>query len=192
MSADVVSGSVGDHLQQAVQELLDKQSITEVLARFMRACDRGDPAALRACFHPDAIEDHGGTYLGPASDWVDSIEAVLVHPKTRMTHCMTNVLVEVHGDVAACEAYVNTTSRVRVDGELCDSITCSRLVDRFERRDGEWRIAHRRLRFEWAATRPADDSWKGLRVQADDLKRGGKYPDDDIYVLQRELAALLV
>jgi hypothetical protein len=172
----------------AVAELLDKQAITEVLARFMRACDRGDPDSLRACFHPDATEDHGGTYLGPASAWVDSIEPTLMHPRTRMTHCMTNVLIDVHGDVAGSEAYVTTTSRVRIDDELQDSTTCSRLIDRFERRDGEWRIAHRRLRFEWSALRPADDRWKAMGADPAGLLRGGKYPDDDVYVLARELA----
>jgi hypothetical protein len=170
-----------------VRELLDKQAITEVLARFMRACDRGDPAGLRECFHPDAVEDHGGTYLGPASAWVDSIEAVLTHPRTKMTHCMTNVLIEVRGDQAASEAYVTTTSRVRVGAELVDSTSCSRVLDRFERRDGVWRIAHRRLRFEWSTTRPADETWSALGADPATLKRGGKYPDDDVYLLAGEL-----
>ena len=173
----------------AVQKLLDKQEIYEVLARFMRACDRGDVAGLRACFHPDAVEDHGGTYLGPASAWVDGIEARLVHPKTRMTHCLTNVLIEIEGDRAVSESYVTTTSVVRLDGDLVQSTTCSRLVDRYVKDQGGWLIAHRQLLFEWSSAHPLDESWAALGVDPASLKRGGKLADDPLYAALAELKA---
>jgi hypothetical protein len=44
----------------ALQALLDKQEITELLTRYLRSVDRGDVATLRACYLPDATEDHGG------------------------------------------------------------------------------------------------------------------------------------
>lgn len=171
-----------------LQRLFDIQAITEVLTRFMRACDRGDVVALRECFHDDAIEDHGGTFLGPASEWIASMEQILTHPKVRMTHSLTNVLIDIEGDIAACESYVTTTALLRIDGELRNSLTCSRLIDRFERRSDQWRIAHRRLRFEWASLIPSDASFAGIGADPNTLLRGSKYPDDDIYTLLGELA----
>ena len=44
----------------ALQALLDKQAIAELLTRYLRSVDRGDVATLRACYLPGATEDHGG------------------------------------------------------------------------------------------------------------------------------------
>jgi hypothetical protein len=44
----------------ALQALLDKQEITELLTRYLCSVDRGDVATLRACYLPGATEDHGG------------------------------------------------------------------------------------------------------------------------------------
>jgi len=42
-----------------IQALLDKQTITEVLTRYLRSVDRGDVETLRECYLPGAVEDHG-------------------------------------------------------------------------------------------------------------------------------------
>lgn len=163
--------------------LLDKQDIYEVLARFMRSCDRGDPESLRRCYHPGAVEDHAGGYLGDAQAWIDSIEPLLVHPRTLMTHVLSNVLIEVDGDAARSEAYITTTSRRKVDGELTDIQTMARAVDRFERRAGRWAIAHRVLVMEWCTEYPASETWGRGTVAADPsrIARGQKYPADAVY-----------
>jgi len=49
----------------ALQALLDKQKIAELLTRYLRSVDRGDVDTLRACYLPDATEDHGGLFVGP-------------------------------------------------------------------------------------------------------------------------------
>ena len=57
----------------AVQALLDKQEITELLTRYLRSVDRGDVATLGSCYLPGATEDHGGLFDGPArSTWTAS------------------------------------------------------------------------------------------------------------------------
>lgn len=105
-----------------IAALLDKQDIYEVLAHFMRACDRGDPESLRRCYHPGAVEDHAGGYLGDAHAWIDSIEPVLVYSRTVMTQVLSNVLIDVDGDVAARRP----TSRQRVGGVSRASSSTSR------------------------------------------------------------------
>jgi len=49
----------------AVQALLDKQEITELLTRYLRSVDRGDLDTLRSCYLLGATEDHGGLPTGP-------------------------------------------------------------------------------------------------------------------------------
>jgi len=58
----------------------------------------------------------------------------------------------------------------------------ARYLDRFERRNGEWRISHRHLVFDWSQTRPAlmlfDRS-----TAASTLSRGKNNPTDSSYEL---------
>jgi len=61
----------------ALQALLDKQEITELLTRYLRSVDRGDVATLRSCYLPGATEDHGGLFAGPAEEYVDSVAAAM-------------------------------------------------------------------------------------------------------------------
>ena len=70
----------------AVQALLDKQEITELLTRYLRCVDRGDLDTLRSCYLPGATEDHGGLFSGPAEQYIDSITASLTHPRARTSH----------------------------------------------------------------------------------------------------------
>jgi len=67
----------------ALQALLDKQEITELLTPYLRSVDRGDVDTLRACYLPGATEDHGGLFVGPATEYVDGITPDLTHPRAR-------------------------------------------------------------------------------------------------------------
>ncbi|MHC3127370.1 hypothetical protein OB03_08775, partial [Brevundimonas sp. GN22] len=53
-----------------IQALLDKQAITEVIHQYLRGADRADAELIGQCYHPDAWEDHGGIYDGPADAYV--------------------------------------------------------------------------------------------------------------------------
>ena len=43
---------------QALQRLLDKDQIYEVVCRYARGVDRGDEAMVRSTYHVDAYDDH--------------------------------------------------------------------------------------------------------------------------------------
>ncbi len=166
----------------ALQGLLDKQEITEVLMRYSRAVDRADVELLKACYHADATEDHGGVFSGTAADYIAKIGPVL--PKAGvLTHAVSNVLIELEGDSARAEAYITTFARMKKDGEKFDTLTLARTVDRFERRAGVWRIAARRMSWEWHHEMPLAESWgRGLLApDAAALIRGGKMPNDILY-----------
>ena len=168
--------------EAAVAALLDKQEITELLTRYLRSVDRGDVATLRSCYLPGATEDHGGLFAGPARDYVDSITAALTHPRARTSHNMTNLLIDLDGDVAAAESYCITFARIKADGEYYHSFTGARMIDRLERRDGDprtWGIAHRQLIWDWNHDAPEAETWmRGLLTPDPSVLRVG----DDYYV----------
>ena len=45
------------------------------------------------------------------------------------------------------------------DGSSLDTLTGGRLHDRFERRNGAWKIAHRRTIFDWNRDAPSSEGW---------------------------------
>jgi hypothetical protein len=51
--------------------------------------------------------------------------------------------------MAAVESYVQAIMRFERDGELFDISGCGRYLDRFERRGGAWKIAHRQVVADW-------------------------------------------
>jgi ketosteroid isomerase-like protein len=165
-----------------VQALLDKNEITELLTRYLRAIDRGDIATLRASYLPDATEEHGGLYAGPAQGYIDTIEAALTNPRAVGTHTLTNVLIDLYGDQARSEHYVLALTRLKADGVVSDSLVATRIVDDLRRQDGRWGIARRRLRFDWVhdiGPRPA--TWLYGQRDPTTLLQSAKYPDDIVY-----------
>ena len=165
-----------------LQILLDKQAIAEVLYAYCRAVDRADLELLRACYHPDATEDHGGTFIGSAADYIANIAPILPRGGI-MTHTTTNILIAIDGEVAHTESHILAFARMKKDGEKFDTLTLARVGDRMERRDGVWRIAARRLAWEWNHEMPMAESW-GRGLLAPDptvLVRGAKHPHDIVY-----------
>lgn len=165
-----------------LQALLDKQAIQDVLSRYCRGADRADVGLIADAYHPDAIEDHGGVFLGPASDYVAQMAKILPRAGL-MNHMTTNVLIALEGDKAQVESYILTFARMKKDGETFDTLTLARAIDRFEKRDGHWKIAHRRLIWEWNHEMPFAETWGRGFIAPDPtvLARGRKKPDDAIY-----------
>lgn len=99
---------------------------------------------IRSCYHPDAIDDHGD-FAGDIDSFIEYARENL--PKFLSTnHCVCNQLVEVEGNVAFAEHYGIAYHRLPAEGNQPerDWIATIRYIDRFERREGEWRIAYRR------------------------------------------------
>ncbi|MGV3479775.1 MAG: nuclear transport factor 2 family protein [Sphingobium sp.] len=169
-------------MRLTVEQLLDRQEIEDVLISYARGADRGDADLIAAAYHPDAIEDHGGVFVGPASDYVAVMRKILPTAPL-MTHICTNITIELDGDHALSECYFLTFSRREGGEDSYDSLTMARCVDRFERRDGAWRIAHRRLAWEWNHEMPVNETWGRGMIIPDMAKavRGAKKPHDILY-----------
>jgi hypothetical protein len=159
---------------QKLNALIDKQEITEVIYRLARGLDRCDEALLRGCYHADATDDHG-IFKGAAEDFFPWVIPMLRGMESTM-HFIGNVLIELTGaDAARAESYF--TAYHRIAGPT-DMIVAGRYLDRFTRRAGEWRIAHRAAVYDYNITQPASDAaWGAPEMQAV-LARGKRAPDD--------------
>jgi ketosteroid isomerase-like protein len=141
-----------------IRELIDKEAIRTALARFCRGVDRGDMQALQSVYHPDALENHGD-FVGSAADWM--LLALDVAPRhfSVMHHSLGASNIELDGDVAAVETYFSAGCVIR-DPDGTDPVVTTihgRYVDRFERRDGFWRIANRLVVKDFREVRPISD-----------------------------------
>lgn len=134
-----------------VQALLDKQEIHEVLARYCRGLDRGDPELVRSVFLPDAVHNHDGS-VQPVTELVEGLERPTRKVLRSVSHTISNELVDLQGDTAYSECYWVGCHRLEYDGAEWTWIVGGRYLDRLERRDGVWLIAHRTAVYDWART----------------------------------------
>ena len=150
-------GDMETGVEKSLRRLLDKSEIQDVLYRYARGVDRKDMELVRAAYHPDAYDDHGD-YKGGIDGFVDYLSTRHVGVSQSM-HFFGNCLVEfLDDDVALVETYVSRR-RITPKGaatdlvhEVTDSEILARYIDRFERRNGEWRIARRVVAFEAVVT----------------------------------------
>ncbi|MBK6005039.1 nuclear transport factor 2 family protein [Ramlibacter ginsenosidimutans] len=168
-----------------LQELLDREAIRECLHRYCRGIDRADEAALRSCYWDDAADCHGA-YNGSATGFIAQALAKLRRGGRRV-HQVSNVLIELQGAVAAVESSF-LALQAAPDAPTRTTFLCGRYVDRFERRDGEWRVAARTVVYDWIEERERpelaldDAALFGPRQPV-----GRQAPHDAVYALLRTL-----
>jgi hypothetical protein len=113
--------------------------------------DRQDWVLARELYHDDAFDDHG-FFKGPPDAFLAHI-AKLHEVQDHSMHFNTNVLIEFQAaDRAFVETYVLVLQRFK-DKRVSAS---ARYLDRFERRNGKWAVAHRTLVFGDMASEPLD------------------------------------
>jgi hypothetical protein len=144
----------------------DKQAIREALQRYCRGLDRRDLEMGLSAFHEDSHVEHG-FFTGSGHDWVRFVLSAppidrigigegdpLLDVVESQQHHVTNQLIELDGDVAYSEAYFveYTMSRRREQSYL--STVGGRYAERYERRNGDWRVAQRRAVRDWDSIAP--------------------------------------
>lgn len=168
----------------ALRDLLDQHEIYDALCRYARGVDRGDWELVRSAYHPDADDDHG-SYQGDIDgliEWLDDRFADV----DNSVHLLGNCLVERTGqDNALVETYFissrlhppagKAAERTAPGDALCRQ-AWGRYLDRFERRDGAWRIARRKVVIDASFTSVAIN---GLRT--DGRSWGTRDAQDPLY-----------
>lgn len=167
-------------LERQLKSFRDKWEIHEALMRYCRGVDRADADLISSTFHPDAVADHGvlvftGSEIGAA---LTKIENAV---RTSM-HFVGNELIDVQGDVAFAEFYFISFSEVERDGEPFLIARGARYVDRWERRDGAWKIAYRVVPGEWNRVDPITE-----RIpNADRLHASYHSREDPVYRIRED------
>lgn len=164
-------------LEERIRILEDRAAIQDLVAGYFRAADDDDYAALAQCFTRSARFEASGF---EDADGRDGIVAVLKAARSGM------------GQTVHTPHYVH----IRFDGpDAADGLVCAHLelglgaatyfgavryVDRYEREDGEWRLAVRAMRVvhmaPWSAvetslTSPLNVRWPGVEPLASEFPR---------------------
>ncbi len=162
--------------------LLDREAIREALYRYCRGIDRADEDSLRSAYWPDATDRHGA-YNGPATGFIDQALPQLRRHSPR-SHIIGNILIELHGSQAAVEsAFMALQSSQGRDGQSRETFLCGRYADRFEKREGQWRIAERVVIYDWIDERPRPELAQAATLFGRRQPQGACAPDDPVYVL---------
>jgi hypothetical protein len=140
-----------------LQQLADRVAIEQALYRYARGIDRRNWDFLASAFHPGA-QIHQGDFRGSIEEMIDNVKAR--HAAIEQSaHLMTNIQIEFDGpDGAVVETYylaylrndalpaIMRTALIgggAPEAGAIDMRSLGRYIDRFERRDGQWRIARR-------------------------------------------------
>lgn len=158
---------------EAVETLLAKQEIYELACKYCRALDRLDGDLMRSVFFEDAWCEYG-FYNGPPAEFAEfSMAALGGHEANH--HMLGNVLIDVEGDEAFGEVYFHAYHKLKAasGSGFEDLVIAGRYIDRYEKRDGAWKIAYRSERNDWSRTAPTNDVYfdmapKGLRGSRQD------------------------
>jgi hypothetical protein len=128
-------------LEARVAELSDRHQIHEMYLRYLRGYPRepdfADADYLRSAFWPDAVIEYPGS-----TETVEDLATGDSHYTTLSSfgHILADETVDIDGDEARVTCVVACFGTLR---EGRSRIVVGRYHDRLERRDGDWRVAHR-------------------------------------------------
>ena len=175
-----------------LQELLDKQEITERLHDYCRAIDRCDRELLMSVFHSESTHEMAG-FEGSSRDFCGfAFDALAAFDATH--HVLSNVSITVTADRARSECYFYATHRVPAaadasEGVLADHkpgidedlFLAGRYVDQFIRDSGVWKISKRIGVLDWCRWEPAEER-NFIAIGA--LPHGKRDKTDPYYTIQ--------
>lgn len=156
-----------------LEELIAREEVRDVIYRYSHSLDRRDWAALADVFWPDAEVEYG-LYNDAAAGFTPVVKELYENIGIHITqHFIGNIIIRIDGDQAVGETYVQALHRVpREDGTFGDLLMGSRYDDRFEKRDGEWRISFRKVAFDWLREFADSGDWT---VGSFGIRKGAGY-----------------
>jgi 3-phenylpropionate/cinnamic acid dioxygenase small subunit len=138
----------------AVQAMLDRTEVTDVLYRYASTIDRKDYEGLRATFVDDARGRYGDR------DWIEGADALVRWiaeqgvDKAWQHHLLSVYHVDVEGDTARALTY-HTSHQVARDAPDTARVIVARYHDVLRRTPAGWRIAEKVMEVLWRDVRQA-------------------------------------
>jgi len=138
-------------MSDALQRLVDESEIRRIRRLWAFARDQGDWDTVASLFHPNAPVSISW-YNGNAEGFVENSRRMFGRnkPETRSKHWFGNDRLTLNGNRALLETDVEVRARDNIDGLLFDFTYEGRFFDRFEKRNGAWKIA------QWTCLYDAD------------------------------------
>jgi hypothetical protein len=171
---------MNDQDEATLDTLLSKQAIHELGMAYCRAVDRGDEEALRSLFHPDA-----SIVSGVVNGGVDVFAPAMVGLVTGMLkssfHSVANEWVKITGDSAVGESYVTAFTLAGEGSSATQTISGGRYLDRFDRRNGQWKFSERVFVMDFNINQPSTAIFDAGPYESLKL-RGGFKPLDPVYM----------
>ena len=150
-------------MNSQLADLLSRDAIRRAIVALARGEDRRDAAMISSALWPDSITDYG-VYSAGFDDYlawvVPGAEAI-----TCTQHVLGQSFIELDGDTAKVETQVISYHRVDYSGgngaapDEHDTCIGGRYLDVFERRGGDWRIASRKMLYDWSQDWGAAADW---------------------------------
>ena len=145
--------------EKALQQLIDKDAIRDLVLCYSRAIDRKDVELLRDLYTADATDTHGTSFDGPADQYCDFIAASLPY-MTYSGHHVCNHMVSVEGDEGNGEVYAIALHYIpdqKNPGRMIEDFMAVRYIDTYRRcADGKWRFSKRVVTYDMHIERPFD------------------------------------
>lgn len=149
--------------ETALQKLIDKDAIRDLVLCYSRAIDRKDVELLRDLYTDDATDTHGDSFDGPADAYCEFIAGSLPYMQYSGHH-VCNHMVSVEGDEGNGEVYALAYHYLpdqKNPGQWVEDFMAVRYIDNYRRcGDGKWRFAKRVVTYDMQIARPFDG--KGL------------------------------
>ena len=130
-------------LRAEVEDMKSREAIRQQITRYGRGQEWLDVSLMHEVFWPDAHVDFG-FFKGTWEDYAPVLMEIEAGPETTYHFC-GSPQIELDGDTAYVEVY--GIAGGRRDGHT--HIYGGRYIERFERRNGEWRIADCRYTLDW-------------------------------------------
>lgn len=149
----------------ALQALIDKEAIRDLVLAYSRAIDRKDVALLRDLYAAGATDTHGDSFAGSAKEYCDFIELSLPH-MPYSGHHVCNHLISVEGDRGEGEVYALAYHIIpdrEQPGALIEDFMCVRYLDNYARQaNGKWRFSKRVVTYDVQLRRPFDGKFRNM------------------------------
>lgn len=133
-------------MEAALQELLDREAVRDVLRRYAHAVDRRDIETIASLFTEDAAY-RGSLGEGNFRTALEQLRERMSRYRSTM-HLLGNQLIQVSGDTASAETYAVAYHRPREDDRSLLSVGV-RYCDDLVRQQGAWKIRRRVVHLEW-------------------------------------------
>lgn len=144
-------------MDPALDTLIAKDAIRDLVLLYSRAVDRKDVALLRDLYTDDATDSHGDSFDGPAPAYCDFIAQSLPYMPYSGHHvCNHLIAVDAGAGTGNGEVYA-VAWHVIPDGQggLMEDLMTVRYIDNYRRcADGKWRFAKRVVTYDMRVRRP--------------------------------------